>query len=326
MDDTNSKVLVCLPFYRGGDEDTLKSVLDTLLELDYPKKDLYLFLIDNTTKDRSMQVPYDFVKDHGSLYWGSEIKRAEGNLPCLRNLGLAKAVSLKCEFIFYVDFDVFLKANTLSELVRIAHDDEKIFSVGQAYLTPIEDEGFIYGTKRRYANFSTLDKPEIVDTPGVGMGATILRISVIEEVGKFDVRIPYIEDLNLHRRAMNLGYRVVLDKRDPLLHKRRWKSWDVARIAYLSGKAEMRNMRINGTWRSEVRSSAYWLLLLSSVFFSIVSPLPLLFLLSIGFVRYFLIARGVGRILLFPAMFLSKVPKMLGLLRASLSRESWARE
>lgn len=325
MTDRNPKVLVCLPFHRGGNEDILKSVLNTLLELDYPKKDLYLWLIDNTTKDQIMQVPNDFVKDYGSIYWGCEIKRAEGNVPYLRNLGIAKAVSLNCEFIFYVDSDVILKPNTLSELVRIAHDDEKIFSVGRAYLAPIEDEGFIYGTKRRYAKFSTLDKPEIVDTQGVGMGATILRISIIDRVGRFDERIPYIEDLNLHRRAINLGYRVVFDKRDPLLHKRRWDTWGVAKIAYHSGKAEMRNMRINGTWKSEIRSSAYWLLLLSSIFFSIVSPLPLVLLLSIGFARYFMIARGVGRILLFPAMFLSKVPKMLGLIRASLSRDSWTK-
>ena len=124
------------------------------------------------------------------------------------------------------------------------------------------------------------------------MGATILRLSIMAKVGKFDERIPYIEDLNLHRRAIDLGYRVVLDKRDPILHNRKWTSREVAKISYLSGKAEMRNMRINGTWRSELRSSAYWLSLLLSVPFVLISPFPLLILFSLGFVRYFFNARG----------------------------------
>ena len=312
-------ILLCLPFH-GRSEEVLKTTLLKIAEQDYPKENLYLFLIDNMSNESLRKVASSFIECLGSQYRGAEIVRTEGNVPYVRNLGLAKAISLKSKFIFYVDSDVILKPDSLSNLVKIAQEDKKILSVGQSYLTPIENEGFIYGTKRKYANFSTLDKREIVDVQGTGMGATIIRMSLLDKVGWFDERIPFIEDLNLGKRATDLRYRVVLDKRDPLLHARKFSTGDVMKTAYNSGRAELVNMRVNGTWRSELRSSAYWLSLIGSIPLALLTPIPLMLLLILGFLRYSRKAHGRGRILLFPAMFLSKVPKTIGLIKALLER------
>ena len=267
------------------------------------------------------KVANNFLKSFGSRYWKYDIARTKKNVVYMRNLGIIKANSLKCRYIFHLDSDVHLKPNSISNLVKILQEDDGIFSACQEFLVPLKDEGFIFGTKRKYANFSTLDKRELVDVENVAMGATLFRLALLNKVGLLDERVPMIEDLNIHKKARNLGYRVVFDKRDPLFHDHKHTTWEDVKKAYFSGKEELYNMKVSGTWRSELRSSTYWLLLILSFPFILVTPLPFLSLLIIGFARYFLIARGLGRVLLFPAMFLSKVPRTLGLLRASLSKE-----
>ena len=173
------KVLLCLPFHGRRNDEILSSVLNTILDQDYPKKALYVFLVDNMSDDKVKKVAEDFVKDQSSKFWGGEVVRTEGTVPFLRNLGIDKAISLECDYILHLDSDVLFKPDMISGLVRIASEDEKIFSVGRIYLVPIEDEGFIYGTKRRYASFSTLDTKEVVDVENVGLGATIMRLSLI---------------------------------------------------------------------------------------------------------------------------------------------------
>ncbi|MCZ6724890.1 MAG: glycosyltransferase family A protein, partial [Thaumarchaeota archaeon] len=156
---SNSKILVCIPFHGRRDE-LLNTVLLKLLDQTYLKRNIHIFLVDNMSEDPVGKVADDFLKSFGSQYWGHDIVKSERNVVYMRNLGVAKANSLKCEFIFFLDSDVFLKPTSISNSVEIMQKDDKIFSVGQQFLLPMKDEGFIFGTKRKYANFSHLDKRE----------------------------------------------------------------------------------------------------------------------------------------------------------------------
>ena len=203
---SNPEILVCLPFH-GKRAELLNTVLLKLLEQDYPKQKTYLFLVDNMSEAPVAKVANNFLKSFGSRYWKYDIARTKKNVVYMRNLGIIKANSLKCRYIFHLDSDVHLKPNSISNLVKILQADDGIFSACQEFLVPLKDEGFIFGTKRKYANFSTLDKRELVDVENVAMGATLFRLALLNKVGLLDERVPMIEDLNIHKKARNLGYR-----------------------------------------------------------------------------------------------------------------------
>jgi len=85
------------------------------------------------------------------------------------------------------------------------------------------------------------------------MGATMIKLSYIPIVGYFDEEIPYIEDLNLTRRATNMGFKIIVDPQVQLLHDKHVETLQWVKNNIKMGKSEVKNMLRVGTWKKEFK-------------------------------------------------------------------------
>jgi GT2 family glycosyltransferase len=151
------------------------------------------------------------------------------------------------------------------------------------------------------------------------MGATMIKLSYISIVGYFDEEIPYIEDLNLTRRATNMGFKIIVDPQVQLLHDKRMSTFQWLKVTLKIGKSEVKNMLRVGTWKNEMRSFLYWFLLLFSIPLIIMQPLFFIFLFTLGWIIYATRFKGLGKIIGFPIMAIYRITRLIGIIIGLIS-------
>lgn len=105
-------------------EKILGHTLDSLLSLDYPKEKLEIIIIDNNSQDKSKEIILDYSKKSQSIkykFLNKNLGFSGGN-----NQGIKIA---KGDYVILLNNDCMVKNNWLTELVRTAQIDPKIFAV-----------------------------------------------------------------------------------------------------------------------------------------------------------------------------------------------------
>ncbi len=105
----NGEPVVCLSTIchtlRG---DVLRSVLDSIERLDYPKDKIVLLMIDNYSRDGAYDMVRRWLLDRAENYLGVIHMRARGNPARLRNIALRTAFELGIRFFAFVDSDILV--------------------------------------------------------------------------------------------------------------------------------------------------------------------------------------------------------------------------
>lgn len=202
-------ISIVLPTHNSAS--TLKPVLESILALKYPKERLELIVIDDS-RDGTMTLLKEFASKYSKLFYSIKIMHYEERMGVsrARNLGIKHAVG---EYIFFLDSDVVLRHDTLTDLIRILQECSKCGAVTALYIheNPPLIEKLI---AIRYLG-------RVREGP-LATGAVLIPINVIKNVGFFNEKLGYpytvYEDWEYQVRIQKLGLKVLVDGRKPLLH------------------------------------------------------------------------------------------------------------
>ncbi len=178
------------------------------------EQDFELIIVDNGSTDESLEQARSYcTRDNFTLIENGE------------NTGFSHAVNqgiqlAKGEYVVLFNNDAFAEPDWLSELIRTAERDEKIFAVQSLMIRHYERElADDAGDYMTWIGFACKDgdgrsvkrytrEKRIFSACG---GASLYRKSILEEIGLFDETFfAYNEDVDLAWRANNAGYKSVL--------------------------------------------------------------------------------------------------------------------
>ena len=212
------KVSVVLLTYNGSK--FVKSCLQYIMHIDYPKNRMEVIVVDNNSTDNTIDIVKNF-KNVRIIQLDKNYGFAYGN-----NRGAAAA---KGEYIAFISQDAQVTRNWLIELVKAIYDKpyigaacsvslyfdnkKRINSAGGFWSIlgisgSIGDIPYTEGNIPKYAFFPS----------GVSL---IMKKSVFKKIGGFDADyFLYVEDTDLGWRIWDAGYKVVVCPTSILYHKK----------------------------------------------------------------------------------------------------------
>lgn len=222
--------------YQG--EKIIQKTLDSVLQLNYPKDKYEIIIVDNGSKDGSRKVLNKYQISNDKLQIKSQFQII--NLP--KNIGFAagnnKGIKQsKGEYIVLLNNDCTVGKNWLKELVAVAEKDINVFAVNpKIYLgntNKIQNAGIRifpngYAQDRGAIPKNNVQQYEIdrgqydkeEEVFGVTSTASLYRKSILDKIGFLDESFfLYYEDVEISRRAVKFGYKLVYDPNAIAYHR-----------------------------------------------------------------------------------------------------------
>lgn len=115
-------VTIAVPCW--NEERTLKATLDSLLALDYPKDKLFIFVVDDGSKDNTLSIAKDYEKKYENQI--RAITKVNGGKHTAVNLALKEA---RTELFGCLDADSFVDTKALRVIVSYFNANKNIMAV-----------------------------------------------------------------------------------------------------------------------------------------------------------------------------------------------------
>ncbi|MDD2653864.1 MAG: PqqD family peptide modification chaperone [Candidatus Omnitrophica bacterium] len=193
----NPKVSIIVPAYNSANK--IASCLDSLLELNFPKDQREIIVVDNNSTDRTKEI----VLRYPVLYV-FEKKRTRG---AARNKGISIA---KGKYIAFTDSDCIVDKDWLKILFEAIESEEEFVACGgkiTAYKTDNIIEKFTE-KKNKLSQEIAIDSDVNLQVPRVVTANAIFLRKVIEDIGLFDEDLITSEDTELGWRLSFSGYQM----------------------------------------------------------------------------------------------------------------------
>ena len=237
------RVLITIVNWNGRDD--LVELLASIKNLNYPKDNYKIMVIDNGSRDGSQTAISQSFPDVYLL----ENKRNIGYVKAV-NQGIANGLNMAVDYIWIFNNDVTVEENFLRKLVEAGQQDENIgviTPVIYSYKNPevIENIGyqinFWIGRLKKlkfgcdvFQNYN--DEYAEVDSQ-LGC-STLIKSTVFKMVGNFQaIYNLYFEETDFNVRARKKGFRVVVVKDAKVWHKTAsTMNKFILRRAYLLGR------------------------------------------------------------------------------------------
>ena len=212
-----SLIIPCL-----NSENCIKRCLDSVIELDYPRDMLNIFVVDNGSTDRtaevlsSYRVNYLYMNDRG---------RAKA-----RNYGVSKSTS---EYVAFVDSDCILPRDWLRRMIKcftisptIAVVQSGIIPIPLFNRTWLADYVSWKYNQATFGNFNTIDRP-CPRLPKLDSAGILLPRKKFNDSGGFDERFDRYEDRELGRRILLSGKAIFCCdvKLDKICNNKSWMKY-----------------------------------------------------------------------------------------------------
>ena len=218
-------VLIIIVNWNGRDD--LLELLASIKNLNYPKDNYKIMVIDNGSRDGSQTAISQSFPDVYLL----ENKRNIGYVKAV-NQGIANGLNMAVNYIWIFNNDVTVEENSLRKLVEVGQQDENIGVIAPviySYKNPevIENIGyqinFWIGRLKKlkfgcdvFQNYN--DEYAEVDSQ-LGC-STLIKSTVFKMVGNFQaIYNLYFEETDFNVRARKKGFRVVVVKDAKVWHK-----------------------------------------------------------------------------------------------------------
>ena len=219
------RVLITIVNWNGRDD--LVELLASIKNLNYPKDNYKIMVIDNGSRDGSQTAISQSFPDVYLL----ENKRNIGYVKAV-NQGIANGLNMAVNYIWIFNNDVTVEENSLRKLVEVGQQDENIGVIAPviySYKNPevIENIGyqinFWIGRLKKlkfgcdvFQNYN--DEYAEVDSQ-LGC-STLIKSTVFKMVGNFQaIYNLYFEETDFNVRAKKKGFRVVVVKDAKVWHK-----------------------------------------------------------------------------------------------------------
>lgn len=184
----NNKIKTNLPYYPSitmtipcwNEEKTVEKTVDSLLEVNYPKDRLKIFVVDDGSKDRTWEVVQKFA-NHPQI---TLLKKENGGKHTALNMviGMTDAELIGC-----LDADSSIEKNCLLAMADAFNTDKDLMAVSPVQIIP-ESKKIIQKMQRIEFYFSAFMRrmfsgvDAITVTPGPG---TVFRKEVFEKIGLY---------------------------------------------------------------------------------------------------------------------------------------------
>lgn len=217
MESEQKPTVFCIIVNWNGWADTLRC-LDSLSQSHY--RNLTILVVDNgSTNDsvariRNAYPDLELIESPANLGFGS------GN-----NLGIRKALERAADYVWLLNNDTIVEANTLTEMVLTAESHPELGQIGSVlYYAHAPNKvqawggGHInlwMGTSRHYCEPVDWKRLDFITAASV-----LIPSKVFRQVGLFDERyFMYWEDTDLSFRIREAGWKLGVAKNATLLHK-----------------------------------------------------------------------------------------------------------
>jgi len=227
---------------------SLKTVLNTLENIHYPKHKLKVIFVDDFSTDGSYEFLMEWaLKVRSMNFYKVNVIRTRSNIPQARNICIDH---MEGEYLLYWDSDVVPPSELLLDIVKLMEKDKNIGIIGADY---------IYDSTLNTKYVPTLNKK----TNAVYMGFTLIRKDVFKIVGKFNETLTQGEDTEFCLRVKEQSHYIIYWAPKPVLHLKRQK--DVNKSdAWLKFNFTKRAEEYLSTWNNLPRflriRIIYWIL------------------------------------------------------------------
>jgi len=196
-------VSLVVPVYDG--ESTISAVLQCISKLDYPDDKLEVIVVDDGSVDETVRI----VKE----YPVKLIAKEHGGYPSTMNAGVRVA---KRDVVVIIDADIYLEEDWLDMIVREFNDPE--VGIVSGYLATKPNASFW----AKVVGFECEDRYDRLESKYVDYitsACTAYRREMLEEVGLFDETLQRNSDEDLAHRALEAGWKIVLQKEAVCYHE-----------------------------------------------------------------------------------------------------------
>lgn len=203
-------ISVIIPNYNGLS--TLKRCLDAVLSSNYPTYEC--IVVDDGSTDNSFEIARDLATQVVKVEGGP---KGPGHA---RNLG-ARAAS--GEIVFFVDADVIICPDTLRKVAASFAGSSALAAIFGSYDDQPGDGYFLSQYKNLFHHFVHQQANEYSGSFWSGCGA--IRREIFLDIGGFDTLKypnPSIEDIELGRRLIQKGHKILVNKSIQVKHLKRW--------------------------------------------------------------------------------------------------------
>ncbi|HDL02474.1 MAG TPA: glycosyltransferase family 2 protein, partial [Candidatus Pacearchaeota archaeon] len=220
------KVSIIIPVW--NEEKSVARTLESIFSSDYPSKKFEVILVDNNSKDKTMQIAKKIQQKHTKLKIYHETKQGKG---CALNLGIKKASG---DIIFSMDADTLVEPQSVKEMARYFKNPE-ITSVTpsmliykpKGILQRVQQAEYLFGLFIRKA-FTSVNGIHV--TPGA---FSAYRKTFFDKYGGYDEN-NITEDLEMSLRIQYEGHSIEYSPESPaytiapntfkalMVQRRRW--------------------------------------------------------------------------------------------------------
>ena len=196
----------------------LKRLFESLNKTDYPREKMELILVDNGSKDGSVE----FVRRN---YKNVRILLNKVNNYCkANNLGIANSNG---EFVSFINNDTKVDRKWLIELIKVIAKDPSIAGVGSKLLSlngKIQNAGHLplpnFYWDERGAGLDVQKFNKTGGVPSICGAAALYRKNCLEKVGLFDEDfVMYGEDTEISQRLRNEGWKLFFAPKSKVYHE-----------------------------------------------------------------------------------------------------------
>ncbi len=198
------KVSVMVPAYNA--EKSIEECINSLLELNYPKKDLEIIVVNNASTDRTQEILNRF---NGELKVLNEEKRGPA---AARNKGILNAGG---DFIAFIDADCVADKNWLKHIVSPLKN-MAIGVVGGKILSMQPCNKIEKFCEKIHDHDKAIN--EAVPPYAITMNWAS-RLSLINEVGLFNESFIRSQDVDLSWRIFQAGYKLFYEPKAVIYHR-----------------------------------------------------------------------------------------------------------
>ena len=215
---------VLIVLLNWNDAEATLSALDSVQQLDYPA--FRVLVVDNGSTDGSGEVLEKVAGERVEFIRLAENTGYTGGC----NLGLQRGLDTGAEYVWLLNNDVVVDSGTLSSLVAAAESDPRIGLVSPRISSTDEVPELtwvasVFSPEHRH--YDSTSEPEqaaqwAMEHPGklTAIGtAMLVSVRMVREIGILDGSLfAYWEDIDYSARAVEAGYRIVVDEASMVFH------------------------------------------------------------------------------------------------------------
>lgn len=176
---------IIIPIYNA--QDYIGKCINSILEQNY---DIEIILVNDGSTDNSQAICEEYASKHSNIRL---FNKANGGVSSARNMGLTHATG---NWIFFVDADDWLAANSLQQFDHFFHQKE-IEYIFFSYITHDNK-----GQNIKYIRNTSMISCSLKETPINPLWDSFFRRNIIADL-KFNEQFKYAEDLDFKIRYLN---------------------------------------------------------------------------------------------------------------------------